>query len=127
MQPVFKSEKMGKPVEKVLMAEKIDVALSGGQDKTIRVWDFGKMVQREKISVKGSVNHIVHNKERNLFIASTTKGFVSIFDHRCPEKLTEVQCHETIIQDLVLLNENQFVTCSDDGFVRVFDLSASLN
>lgn len=54
----------------------------------------------------------------------TDKGFLHLFDARMPDKLlASQQVHLSSVNDVKISNKNLLYTCSEDQYVRIWNLN----
>lgn len=92
------------------------------QDGEIRILDtsFFNLLHSFKAH-QGGVTSLIYSKDEKLLISGGKDALLKVWDLNHFTCIKELPIHKFSIYDLLLLNENEFISCSRDSTIKVWD------
>lgn len=100
--------------------------LVGDCDGKITLVDCNALSMQTYAIPNNEIEKVLWSPEQaNLFVVSTDKGTVHLYDSRVKNELQRVQAHDDSVTDLAFSQSNLLLSACADGNLKIWDLSAN--
>lgn len=126
--PALKSTLAGHEgaVEAVRLSGNGSLAVSGGEDDTVRVWDTRRGLCRIVIPAgQGGVHAVAVSRDGKVATSGGADGTVKTWDVKSGSCLRRFEAHEGGVRSVALTPAGTLVSAGGDGFVKVWSGAAA--
>ncbi|HVR29975.1 MAG TPA: DUF4062 domain-containing protein [Thermoanaerobaculia bacterium] len=111
------------PVTAVRLSADGSLAVSGGEDDTLRIWDVARGVCRHVIPAdQKGVNAVAISRDGRAASSGGADGTVKVWEVRSASCVAVLAGHHGEVRSVALADGGRLVSAGDDGLVRVWDV-----